>query len=264
MSRRPGAARRQPTAHPPRSGVGRRTGRREHEGAAALTGPASVRVLGVDACPTGWVGVELHDGVFLRAVLTRSLFEVVAASSGIAVIGANIPLGLLPDRWRAAEVAAAARLGPLRGTVLPVAPRPVWQETEFAAANRRCRELTGSGLSRQSWALRAKLLEANAIWDRHPGLLFEAHPEVSFATMAGAPLTYPKRSWTGQARRQALLAAQGVVLPATLGPAGEAPPEDVLDAAAVAWSAHRVASGKAGSHPDPPEEARGSPVAIWY
>ena len=57
--------------------------------------------------------------------------------------------------------------------------------------NAYLRELTGAGLSRQSWALRPKLLEANAIWERHPGLLFEAHPEVSFRTMAGTPLTHP-------------------------------------------------------------------------
>ena len=83
-------------------------------------------------------------------------------------------------------------------------------------------------------ALRPKLLEANAIWERHPGLLFEAHPEVSFREMAGEPLAYAKKTWTGQARRRELLAKHGIVLPDNLGPAGQAPPDDILDAAAVA------------------------------
>ena len=48
------------------------------------------------------------------------------------------------------------------------------------------------------------------------------------------------------------------------GPAGQAPPDDVLDAAAVAWSAHRMATGTAQSHPNPPEEANGHRIAIWY
>lgn len=221
-------------------------------------------MLGVDACPQGWVGIELHNGAFVRAVVAPTLFEVMAAGSGVAVIGVDIPLGLLPDRWRAADTAAAAQLGVRRASVFRVAPRPVWQERDFAAANRRCRELTGSGLSRQSWGLRAKLLEANAIWDRHPGLLYEAHPEVSFRTMAGAPLAYPKKSWTGQLRRRALLEVNGIRLPEVIGPAGEVPADDVLDGAAVAWSAHRIATGKAGSHPDPPEEAGGARIAIWY
>ena len=223
----------------------------------------NVHVIGVDAYPLGWIGVELHNGAFIRAVLAPSLFQIVAGSSGAAVIGVDIPLGMLPDRWRAADTVAAEQLGPRRNSVFRVPPRKVWQEPDFAAANRLCRELTGAGLSRQSWALRPKLLEANAIWERHPGLLFEAHPELSFRMMAGAPLVHAKKTWSGQARRRELLKRQGIVLPDSLGPAGQAPPDDVLDAAAVAWSAHRMATGTAACHPDPPEESNGARIAIW-
>ncbi len=224
----------------------------------------SLHVIGVDAYALGWVGVELRDGHFGRAVLASTLYEIVANSSGAAVIGVDIPLGMLPDRWRAADTLAADQLGPRRGSVFRVPPRAVWQETDFTNANRLCRELTGAGLSRQSWALRPKLLEANAIWERHPALLFEAHPEVSFRQMAGEPLAYAKKTWSGQARRRELLARHGIVLPDQLGPAGQAPPDDILDAAAVAWSAHRMATGAALSHPSPPEEANGARIAIWY
>nr|BFE75376.1 hypothetical protein GCM10020092_086770 [Actinoplanes digitatis] len=61
-----------------------------------------------------------------------------------------------------------------------------------------------------------------------------------------------------------MLARHGIVLPDHLGPAGQAPPDDVLDAAAVAWSAHRMATGAALSHPSPPEENNGTRIAIWY
>ena len=54
------------------------------------------------------------------------------------------------------------------------------------------------------------------------------------------------------------------MLPDKLGPAGQAPPDDILDAAAVAWSAHRMATGAAQSHPSPPEENNGVRIAIWY
>jgi predicted RNase H-like nuclease len=180
------------------------------------------------------------------------------------VIGVDVPLGLLPDRWRAADAVAAEQLGPRRSSVFRVPPRPVWQAPDFAAANKLCRELTGVGLSRQSWALRPKLLEANVIWERHPKLLFEAHPEVSFRTMAGAPLAHAKKTWSGQSSRRELLHRHGIALPDELGPAGQAPPDDVLDAAAVAWSAHRMATGAAASHPDPPETHQGTTIAIWY
>src|SRR4051812_35116453 len=95
----------------------------------------------VDAYALGWVGVELRDGSFGRAVLASSLYEIVAGSSGAAVIGVDIPLGMLPDRWRAADTLAADQLGPRRGSIFRVPPRPVWMESDFAAANRICREL---------------------------------------------------------------------------------------------------------------------------
>jgi predicted RNase H-like nuclease len=59
--------------------------------------------------------------------------------------------------------------------------------------------------------------------------------------------------------------ATGSRSPINSGPAGQAAPDDILDAAAVAWTAHRVATGTAHSHPDPPEKTeRGELVAIWF
>jgi predicted RNase H-like nuclease len=92
----------------------------------------------------------------------------------------------------------------------------------------------------------------------------EAHPELCFAALAGAPLPERKHSWAGAVRRRALLAAAGIEVPDDLGPAGAVPVDDVLDAAAVAWTAARVAAGAARSLPDPPEVlAGGVPAAIW-
>jgi predicted RNase H-like nuclease len=42
------------------------------------------------------------------------------------------------------------------------------------------------------------------------------------------------------------------------------PLDDVLDAAAVAWTANRIAVGIASTLPDPPEQVGGRRVAIWY
>jgi predicted RNase H-like nuclease len=54
------------------------------------------------------------------------------------------------------------------------------------------------------------------------------------------------------------------VVPDELGEAGKAAPDDVLDAAAAAWGAHRIATGQAVSYPDPPQQtAAGDKIAIW-
>ena len=60
-----------------------------------------------------------------------------------------------------------------------------------------------------------------------------------------------------------LLRRSGIDL-AAIGAAAASPLDDVLDAAAAAWSAHRIACGKARSLPDPPELLEGLRAAIWY
>lgn len=76
-----------------------------------------VTVLGADACPGGWLTVELRDGRFAeaRAVTTLRSLLPVAASGGVAVVAVDMPLGLLETGWRRADTEAAALLGPRRG-----------------------------------------------------------------------------------------------------------------------------------------------------
>jgi predicted RNase H-like nuclease len=60
------------------------------------------------------------------------------------------------------------------------------------------------------------------------------------ATMAGAPMSAGKATWTGASQRRQALAAVGMILPDDLGIAGlTAGVDDVHDAAAAAWSAQR-------------------------
>ncbi|MGC9670602.1 DUF429 domain-containing protein [Planosporangium sp. 12N6] len=225
-----------------------------------------IRVLGVDACRAGWVAVELRDGVFAGAHLHLALAELLDAAGEPAAVGVDIPLGLLDTGWRRADTLAAGRLGPRRSSVFRVPPRAVWEIEPYAAANAYCRTLPGgAGFSVQAYGLRAKLLEANACADSGRYRLYEVHPEVSFATLAGAHLPYPKHTWAGHALRRRLLDGAGIAVPDDLGAAGRAGPDDVLDAAAAAWSAHRIATGRGGSLPDPPEvNERGQRLAIWY
>lgn len=95
--------------------------------------------------------------------------------------------------------------------------------------------------------------------------MVEVHPEASFAELAGATLHSRKSSWAGIARRRHLLAGAGIGLPDDLGSAGEkAAVDDVLDAAAAAWTAVRVLRDQAKARPSPPELfSDGLPSAIW-
>lgn len=223
-----------------------------------------MRVLGVDACNGGWLGVELDEGSFVAAYTRPTLAELVGQVPAARVVGVDMPLGLVEQGWRDADLTAVAVLGPRRSSLFRIAPRAVWEEQDYATANQWCRTLTGSGLSRQAWGLRVKLLEANAFWRNHTDLVYEVHPEVSFRHLAGEPLAHPKRTWNGLALRRDLLRRHGIAIPDDVGDVGRAALDDVFDAAAAAWSAHRIASNKAISYPDAPEPASGDiKIAIW-
>lgn len=224
-----------------------------------------MRVLGVDGWAKGWVGVELDDGQFTGARVDASLRALIAAARQVSWVAVDIPLGLVDEGARQADVETAVLLGPRRSSVFPTPPRSVFTEETYRAAAERHVELLGKGLSRQSYALRTRLLEANALYDHDVFPLREVHPEMSFAMMGDGPPARSKKTWDGQRDRLERLKSVGIELPDQLGAAGVVPADDVLDAAAAAWSAHRIGCGIAASVPDPPQvNERGQHLAIWY
>ncbi|WP_267897562.1 DUF429 domain-containing protein [Cellulomonas rhizosphaerae] len=223
-----------------------------------------VRVLGVDACKAGWVGIEL-DGVAVRASFAPTIADLVAVvGRELDVVAIDIPIGL-PDRsGRTADTLARRGLGRRGSTIFMTPVRSAVVEEDYDAANRAARAATGAGISRQAHGLRVKILDVDAYRAVAPVRLVEVHPELSFTRMTGQVLPR-KTSWAGAAARRTALAAEGVVLDDSLGLAGQmAAVDDVLDAAAAAWSARRVAAGLAESYPAQPEVfSDGWPAAIW-
>ncbi len=87
---------------------------------------------------------------------------------------------------------------------------------------------------------------------------------MSFRAMnRGTPLRYRKKSSGGALERIEALRRHGIEL-GNLGAAASVPLDDVLDAAAAAWSAHRILKGTARTLPDSPEVVDGQTVAMWY
>lgn len=228
----------------------------------------AVHTVGIDACRSGWVAVLLDEGRLAATRVSTSLAEVVNAYPSAPVIGVDMPLGLVERGWREADRRAAARLGARRSRLFMVPPRAAWEAGTYPDAVAACRRLTDppAGFSRQAWGLKDKLRPANELHASIADRLFEVHPEVSFAELnGGTPVAAGKKTWNGQMIRRALLGDAGIRLPDDLAVAGTVPPDDILDAAVVAWSATRIASGQASSLPNPPQiNEAGLPMAIWY
>lgn len=219
-------------------------------------------VLGVDACKTGWVGIAWSGGT-VTAHHAPTIAELADAAGPLAVIAIDIPIGL-PDRGhRRADQLARDFIRPRHSSVFLTPVRATLGIRQHLRANAVNREHTGQGLSIQAFSLLPKIQEVDDWLPKAPCQVVEVHPEVSFRELADEPLP-PKKTWAGAERRRALLREAGITLTGDLGAAGKAAVDDVLDAAAAAWTARRVQLGAAVPFPNPPEIlADDTEAAIW-
>jgi predicted RNase H-like nuclease len=190
-----------------------------------------VRLAGVDGCRGGWV-VAGEDGVSVVPTFAAVL------AGGFDVVAVDIPIGLPADSTpRACDVAARRVLG--RGRASSVFPAP----RREALAWRSWAE--ASGMSIQAFNIVAKVREVDGLLTpARQDRVVEAHPEVAFALLAGAPMAASKKTAEGRAERLAALAAAGLGRLAA-GRVRGAAGDDVLDACALLWTAGRVARGEA-------------------
>ena len=220
-----------------------------------------MHVVGVDGWREGWVGVVLRDAGVQEIWIAADATRLIERAGGAAVIGIDIPIGLASSSLRTCDTEARRLLGRKGSSVFAVPPRSVLRLEPYAEANARCKAQFGFGISRQSYSLRSKILEVDALDD---GRLFEIHPELAFQAMAGEALP-SKKSWSGMSARRRALEAVGIAIGDDIGEAGVVPVDDVLDAAAVAWTAHRILQGEASVVPDTPEfDELGKRMAIWF
>jgi predicted RNase H-like nuclease len=207
------------------------------------------KVAGLDGTKGGWVAIVLDGGRFAGDHLLP-LETDFAELADAEVLAIDVPIGFGP---RQADKAARAFLAGAASTVFPAPSEEVLQ-LPFGP---------GLGVSAQAHALGPRILHVTRL-ARCDERIREVHPEVSFRAMnEGRPLGYRKKSAGGVLERIEILRRHGIELE-RLEAASAAPLDDILDAAAAAWSATRIASGSAGSLPDPPELVAGRNVAIWF
>ena len=242
--------------------------------------PDGTVVAGADACRAGWVvaaGVLAGGGVdAIELRIVERLAAVFGDDPDPAVLAVDIPIGL-PERaepgGRAADRAARAILGPRRSSVFSAPVRAVLDAPDYPSANRASRASSehAIGLIKQCWNIVPKIREADDLLRAGAGFrarVFEAHPEVCFASMAGAPMARPKSAGAGAAERVGALRAAGVpgadALAATVAGRG-AKTDDALDALACLVTASRIARGVARRLPEGAAQTDGAglPMAIW-
>ncbi len=229
-----------------------------------------IRVAGVDGAPGGWAIVEasaqLDDVTIEFAETLGDLVERVRGGR-LAAAAIDMPIGLLDHHPRLADVLARQRLGPRRSSVFPTPLRTTLAADDYADACERSRARCGKALSKQAYNLIPKIRELDElVTPEDQSAIAEAHPELAFARLNGAPLEHPKATSDGREQRLALLAATFGAdleeLMATDRPT-RAPITDVIDAMANTTTAARVALGTAESLGDD-VDATGKRCAITF
>ncbi|MGY3451284.1 DUF429 domain-containing protein [Bradyrhizobium sp. USDA 4353] len=222
------------------------------------------RFIGLDGFSRGWVAVSI-EGDNRDVAFPADVTTALASTFTRAFI--DIPVGMTADGTRACDKLAREKLAPHRSRVFTGARRWLWEDySDPDEANLEATRRGQPRASRQLWHLGRKIMEVDAFVRAHRDLdVREAHPELVFLRLNGAPLP-SKKTEQGARLRRDLLAAAGFsgigdwLTRARLGTGAK--PDDVLDACAVALAARDCV----GCVPEgePVRDAHGVPMQIWF
>ena len=202
-------------------------------------------IAGVDGCKQGWVGVWLdNSGSLAGAAFCTTLEELLQGIPNLMTAGVDMPIQLLDAPARPADTHARKALVPERGRIeYPALPLFViedrWLSAGFEEVNQECRQLYGRAFSRQSLHLRNKIAEVNEV--SRNGFPVIEPSGLSFTAMNNSkPPGFQKSGRDPGAFCKARNISMGQRFTSSAAAA-----DDIIDAAAAAWSAHRFSFGKA-------------------
>jgi predicted RNase H-like nuclease len=225
-------------------------------------------VAGVDGCRAGWVRFAVEIPLLVTSVEVVDVAEALSRRpDDLFCLAIDIPIGLL-NGSRACDKAARKLLGQPRGSSVFAAPcRAALSATTHTAASQINRDKTGRGLSQQAFGVIRKIKQVDdAIRPECQQWVLEVHPEVCFLALNNhQPMKHNKKTKEGIAERIALLSQ---VFPKIETHLANRPhrvgADDLLDAAAAAWTALRLHQRQAECVCSPEVDEEGLAVTIYY
>jgi predicted RNase H-like nuclease len=222
---------------------------------------------GIDGCPAGWLVLsqKADNSGSLSARIYPTLDELAPHLRADHIVAIDMPIGMpAPDHYpRACDVAARRLLGSRACCVFSAPCRGVLSHLHhYPSASSWHKQATGKAISCQAFNILPKINQLDSFLTAQPELasFHEIHPEVSFAYMNGSngkpsPILTKKTSPEGTQARVALIEQSFPTifynsevmqnLQQNLGPRSKhGKPRwalnDLHDALAALWSAHRI------------------------
>ena len=226
-------------------------------------------VAGVDGCRAGWVWFKVEVTSLATSIEVIDLPAWLRnRPPELACLAIDIPIGLL-DGSRVCDKEARKLLRQPRGTSVFAAPcRAALTAKNHAEASEINRQKTKRGLSQQAWGIARKIKQVDdAITPECQQWAFEVHPEVCFWALNGKhPMRHNKKTEPGRNERLKLLRKEFPDIQRHL--ADDRPPgvekDDLLDAAAAAWTALRLSKSESRQVCEPERDEKGLAVVIHY
>ncbi len=243
--------------------------------------PSPCWLAGVDGCPAGWiVALAVLDATHrlgrLRFILCPNFEAVLRLAPAPQIIAVDMPIGLLdtPEPGgRDCDQLARRLLRRRSSSVFSPPSRSVLQATHYDQVRGQVR---GYGMSRQAFGLLPKIREVDRlITPAHQTTLYEAHPELAFMHLAGAPMQSNKKTAAGREERLNALRQASSPRYASLRsalqralrtyPRRQVAHDDLLDACVLLRTSHRLATAQAQRLPTTPMlDAKGLRMEICY
>ncbi len=227
---------------------------------------ALLNAIGIDGCRAGWV-IAFRDGREISLAIIAQLSDLNHLLHPNASVMIDMPIGLTDGpSVRRCDALARERLRPYRSSsVFGVPARQVTRCTDYAQANALSRELSGKGISKQTFYLFPKIRELDD-WlfsSERKGRWSECHPEVAFASLnRGQALLESKKTEAGRQARLKLLTELGGIQPASEGALRsfrrkDVLADDLLDALVCLLTAERQPNDRLHVPEDAPVDKRG-------
>lgn len=231
-------------------------------------------IAGVDGCKGGWLCItkKVETGVVSSEVYSdaQSLLQ---QNPEPVVVAVDIPIGLTESGPRQCDIKARKLLKNRQPCVFPAPIRPALHASSRKQADEIQRGIDQKGVSIQSFALYAKIIEFDNILSDDPSVqkrVKEIHPELCFwACNNKNPIQYKKKSEEGRAIRHSLIckyfgekAIKNVRFNYLVK---EVAHDDIYDAFIALWTAERILRRNAGLIPNPsPCDEKGIHMEMWY
>jgi predicted RNase H-like nuclease len=233
-----------------------------------------IATAGIDGCKGGWLAIEADaEGVSTSHVIT-SLEKYLTSPNAPTLVAIDIPIGLTDTGHRNCDKLVRAQIKPRHNSVFPAPIRPALRAATRLEAAEIGLAVHGKAVSAQAFGIYKKIQEVDDLLAKHPDLrnkVFEIHPELSFAAMNPTgvlqPMRHPKMSGQGFMERMTALGhlANAFQTIRTRHPRSTVADDDILDALAALWTAHRIQKQTARRIPEHDDiDSCGIPMRMWY